>query len=150
MKNQTVEALHQAAAKTAGLTADSTFVTWDGRNVIDEMKYNGTNTMVKSGRFCLYMDVNGNLGGITAYNGTTGSVDYCVSGKWFLANKSSALGVGTGGIIGMNESEKDLSYLVNGAFVGRQLTDNVTIRFAGGIIGNQNNSTAADGILKIV
>ena len=42
----------------------------------------------------------------------------------------------------MNESEKDLSYLVNGAFVGRKLGgDGATNRFAGGIIGNQNNST---------
>lgn len=49
---------------------------------------------------------NGNLGGITAYNSTTGSLNSCVSGKWFLNNKSEAIGVGTGGIIGMNESEK--------------------------------------------
>ena len=42
----------------------------------------------------------------------------------------------------MNESEKDLSYLVNGAFVGRQLSGNDTNRFAGGIIGNQNNTTS--------
>ena len=41
----------------------------------------------------------------------------------------------------MNESEKDMSYLVNKAFVGRQLASANTNRFAGGIIGNQNNST---------
>jgi len=39
-------------------------------------------------------------GGITAFNGTTGSVNKCVSGNWFILNKSQALSVGTGGIIG--------------------------------------------------
>ena len=53
-------------------------------------------------------------------------------------------GGATGGIIGMNESEKDLNYLVNGAFVGRQLKNVATNRFAGGIIGNQNNATTSD------
>ena len=60
----------------------------------------------------MIMNSNGNIGGITAYNGTEGEVKQCVSGNWFLANKSEAIGVGTGGIIGMNESEKDLSELV--------------------------------------
>lgn len=92
----------------------------------------------------LSMTSNGNLGGITAFNGTTGSVNKCVSGNWFLVNKSQALGVGTGGIIGMNESEKDSTYLINGAFVGRELSDKTENRFAGGIIGNQNNSTSSD------
>ena len=64
----------------------------------------------------MYMLHNGNIGGITAYNGTAGQLSECVSGKWFLNNKSEAIGVGTGGIIGMNESQKDLSKLVNGAF----------------------------------
>lgn len=90
----------------------------------------------------MHMSSNGNLGGITAFNGTTGSVNKCVSGNWFLVNKSQVIGVGTGGIIGMNESEQDLSYLVNGAFVGRQLATSGTNRFAGGIIGNQNNITS--------
>ena len=42
----------------------------------------------------------------------------------------------------MNESQMDLSFLVNRAFVGRQLKKPDTNRFAGGIIGNQNNTTA--------
>lgn len=84
------------------------------------------------------MATNGNIGGITAYNGTDGTVEKCVSGNWFINNKSEAISVGTGGIIGMNESEKDMVYLVNGAFVGRQIKNNATNRFAGGIIGNQN------------
>ena len=48
----------------------------------------------------MYMLNNGNIGGITAYNGTAGQLSECVSGKWFLNNKSEAIGVGTGGIIG--------------------------------------------------
>ena len=63
-------------------------------------------------------------------------------------NKSNAIGVGTGGIIGMNESEKDMSYLVNGAFVGRQISKVDTNRFAGGIIGNQNNTTSSDCLME--
>ena len=37
------------------------------------------------------------------------------------STRSDSISVGTGGIIGMNESEKDLSFLLNRAFVGRQL-----------------------------
>ena len=85
------------------------------------------------------MSTNGNVGGITAYN--TGGVDYCATGDWYLNNKSNAIGVGTGGIIGMNESGQDLSFLLNQAFVGRELASGATDRFAGGIIGNQNNTT---------
>ncbi len=144
----TVEMLHTNATK-AGLQADSTYVNTTTGNQIEKMAYyNDSNAKVWNNRLRLFMDSNGNLGGITAYNSTTGSVDYCVSGNWFLANKSDSIGVGTGGIIGMNESEKDLSYLVNGAFIGRQLSDNATNRFAGGIIGNQNNSTSNGWTIK--
>ena len=45
----------------------------------------------------------------------------------------------------MNESENDSTFLFNRAFVGRQLPKDQgdTNRFAGGIIGNQNNSTTS-------
>lgn len=130
----------EANVKAQGLGADSRYVAWKDNSNIEDLNYND-NTSVTKDRLELIMESNGNLGGITAYNGTTGSISSCVSGKWFLNNKSEALGVGTGGIIGMNESEKDLDRLINGAFVGRQLKSTVTNRFAGGIIGNQNNST---------
>lgn len=110
---------------------------------IEDLEFS-VGTTVSDGKLKLLMTANGNVGGITAFNGTTGDMDRCVSGNWFLNNKSQAIGVGTGGIIGVNESEKDLSYLVNGAFVGRQLKSADTNRFAGGIIGNQNNSTTSD------
>ena len=145
-----VEALNTNAvnvSNTSGkdvLKADTDYVNWPGDRTIaniESLSYNGGSKVI-SGRMQMYMTSNGNLGGIAAYNGTTGTIDQCVSGNWFLNNKSSAISVGTGGIIGMNESEKDLSYLVNAAFVGRQLSSNDTNRFAGGIIGNQNNTTS--------
>ena len=74
------------------------------------------------------VDKNGNLGGIIAFNSTDGQISKCMSGNWFLSNKSTAIGVGTGGIIGMNESEKDITGLINAAFVGRQLASADTNR----------------------
>ena len=131
-------------ANKQGLNAESNYVTWQDNANIENLRYNSSNKGVSAGRMQLIMDTNGNIGGITAYNGTDGTVEKCVSGNWFINNKSEAISVGTGGIIGMNESEKDMAYLVNGAFVGRQIKNNATNRFAGGIIGNQNNATSSD------
>ena len=142
-KTERIQALNENA-KNAGLKKDDTYITWNANAQIEDTVYDGGSTKVSDDRLKFYMNTNGNLGGITAYNSTTGQLTGCVSGNWFLANKSEALGVGTGGIIGMNESEKDLKYLVNGAFVGRQLKKGTDNRFAGGIIGNQNNSTSSD------
>lgn len=132
-------------ANAKNLSAESEYVSWKNSAQIENLTYNGRNNKsVSAGRMKLIMSTNGNIGGITAYNGTDGAVEKCVSGNWFINNKSEALSVGTGGIIGMNESERDLTYLVNGAFVGRQLKNAATNRFAGGIIGNQNNATTSD------
>ncbi len=130
-------------ARAQGLYADQNedWVNWTNNAQVENLTYHKSNKKVSADRMNIRMTTNGNLGGIAAYNATTGSLQKCVSGNWFLVNKSNTLGVGTGGIIGMNESEKDLGYLVNGAFVGRQLTNADTNRFAGGIIGNQNNTT---------
>ncbi len=146
----TVEQLDQQARQSGAVSVDTSYIRWDGNksNALENVVYNATGTTVSAKRMKLYMDKNGNLGGIVAFNSTQGSVDQCMSGNWFLSNKSSALGVGTGGIIGMNKSEKDMSGLVNGAFVGRQLTSAETDRFAGGIIGNQNNSTSSNWVLE--
>lgn len=114
-----------------------------GISDVEDLTYNESNTSVSDGRLQIIMSSNGNLGGITSYNAPTGKVEYCATGKWFLNNKSDAIGVGTGGIIGMNESENDMSFLLNCAFVGRQLNHLDTNRFAGGIIGNQNNTTVS-------
>lgn len=88
------------------------------------------------------------IGGIAGCNAPSGALDRCVSGDWLLVNRSDSISVGTGGIIGMNESEKDLSFLLNRAFVGRQLRTGNTNRFAGGIIGTQTNRTTADWLIE--
>lgn len=144
---ETVEQLNEDASK-AGLQKDSAYVTYRENQEVENLSYSGGGSKVSSGKLGMYMTSNGNLGGITAYNATTGSLSKCASGKWFLVNKSNAISVGTGGIIGMNESEKDLGYLVNGAFVGRKISNEGTNRFAGGIIGNQNNSTQSGWTLE--
>ncbi|MCI8930070.1 MAG: prepilin-type N-terminal cleavage/methylation domain-containing protein [Lachnospiraceae bacterium] len=129
-------------AEKNDVTADASYVNWKANGDLENQTYNGGSDKVSDGRnLLLIMSNNGNLGGITAYNAPAGEVGYCATGNWYLNNKSEAIGVGTGGIIGMNESEKNLVFLLNQAFVGRQLRSGVTDRFAGGIIGNQNNTT---------
>lgn len=142
------------------LSADSNPVNWSYNNgfLLENATYQNTNTKISANRLNLKMTDNGNVGGITAFNSTEGLVNRCVSGNWFLLNRSEAIGVGTGGIIGMNESENDLTCLVNGAFVGRQVSakningkdyeQGQTDRFAGGIIGNQNTSTGNEWTIE--
>ena len=156
------ESLTDAATdKNKGnLSADSQAVQWYYTSdfLLENATYQNTNTKISENRLNIKMTDNGNIGGITAFNSTNGEVDYCVSGNWFLLNRSEAIGVGTGGIIGMNESEKDLTCLVNGAFVGRQVSaaningssdqQGQTDRFAGGIIGNQNTSSGNEWIIE--
>lgn len=145
----TFDNLDKLEAKASNyLQADKNAVDASSKTQIAEMKYYTSNTSVKDNRLEMYVETNGNLGGITAYNGTTGEMTGCVSGNWFLVNKSQAIGVGTGGVIGMNSSEKNLNGLINGAFVGRQLPNGVTNRFAGGIIGNQNNSSSSGWVIN--
>lgn len=142
------------------LSADSNPVNWSYNNgfLLENATYQNTNTKISANRLNLKMTDNGNVGGITAFNSTEGLVNRCVSGNWFLLNRSEAIGVGTGGIIGMNESENDLTCLVNGAFVGCQVSakningkdyeQGQTDRFAGGIIGNQNTSTGNEWTIE--
>ena len=135
-------------AEKQNLSADATWVQWDKNNRVEEMQYNN-GTALKDGRTMqLIVSSNGNLGGVAGYNSPTGEMSYCASGNWLLVNKSGSIGVGTGGMIGMNETEKDLTFLLNRAFVGRQLSSGQTNRFAGGIIGNQNNSTTSSWLIK--
>jgi len=126
--------------ESIGTTAGTAYVNWQDNQNIENLKYHNGSS-VSGGRTRLILSTKGSLGGITAYNAPTGALEYCATGGWFLNNKSEDISVGTGGIIGMNETERDMKYLVNQAFVGRQLKNALTNRFAGGIIGNQNNST---------
>ncbi len=132
----------QRRASEAGFAADDGYVSWSSAKELEEFRYSTGGKVSGDRSFTMILSTNGSLGGITAYNAPTGSVNHCATGNWYLNNKSDAIGVGTGGIIGMNESQMDLSFLVNRAFVGRQLKKPDTNRFAGGIIGNQNNTTA--------
>lgn len=136
-------------AEAQKLSADSTWVKWADRTDVEKLSYNGGSKSVAADRTMqIIVSSNGNLGGVAGYNAPTGELNRCVSGSWLLVNKSDGIGVGTGGIVGMNESEKDLSYLLNQAFVGRQLANGATSRFAGGIIGTQTNQTTSDWTIE--
>ncbi len=136
-------------AEAQKLSADSTWVKWADRTDVEKLSYNGGSKSVAADRTMqIIVSSNGNLGGVAGYNAPTGELNRCVSGSWLLVNKSDGIGVGTGGIVGMNESEKDLSYLLNLAFVGRQLKQQNTSRFAGGIIGTQSNKTTSDWTIE--
>lgn len=138
-----------ANAKAQKLSADSTWVKWADWTDVEKLSYNGGSKSVAADRTMqIIVSSNGNLGGVAGYNAPTGELSRCVSGSWLLVNKSDGIGVGTGGIVGMNESEKDLSYLLNQAFVGRQLKKQNTSRFAGGIIGTQSNKTTSDWTIE--
>ena len=149
MKNVTKVSELLANAKAQKLSADSTWVKWADRTDVEKLSYNGGSKSVAAERTMqIIVSSNGNLGGVAGYNAPTGELNRCVSGSWLLVNKSDGIGVGTGGIIGMNESEKDLSFLLNRAFVGRQLKQQNTSRFAGGIIGTQSNKTTSDWTIE--
>ena len=149
MKNVTKVSELLANAKVQKLSADSTWVKWADWTDVEKLSYNGGSKSVAADRTMqIIVSSNGNLGGVAGYNAPTGELNRCVSGSWLLVNKSDGIGVGTGGIVGMNESEKDLSYLLNQAFVGRQLKQQNTSRFAGGIIGTQSNKTTSDWTIE--
>ncbi len=137
-----------ANAKDEQLSADSKWVQWDTNNKVESMSYSGGKSVANARTMQIIVSSNGNLGGVAGYNAPTGALDRCASGNWLLVNKSDSISVGTGGIIGMNESEKDLSFLLNRAFVGRQLDTADTNRFAGGIIGTQSNTTTSSWTIR--
>lgn len=169
-----VQSLIEAAGKQ-NISADKYYVNWkepvivsgkDQTQLESHTYYSGNErkpdgSTVNAGRsFTLLMTNSGSLGGITAYNAPAGQVSYCATGNWYLNNKSEAIGAGTGGIIGMNESKLDQKFLLNQAFVGRQVPPEITYndgkmtvngktdRFAGGIIGYQNNTTESGWTIR--
>lgn len=136
-------------ARAKDLSADSSWVEWKDGADIEALTYASSGKPVAQGRTMqIIVTGNGSLGGIAGCNAPSGALDRCVSGDWLLVNRSDSISVGTGGIIGMNESEKNLSFLLNRAFVGRQLRSANTNRFAGGIIGTQTNRTTADWLIE--
>lgn len=95
----------------------------------------------------IVMEQKGIVGGITAWNGTEGSVCRCVSGNWSVRNQSVSTDDAAGGIIGINVSGQNLGYLINLAAVEGTGVDGDTSCFAGGIIGIQNNSASNGWII---
>lgn len=148
MENVTKVSELLANAKAQNLSADTTWVAWQNGAQVENMTFNGGKALKDGRTMQIIVSSNGNLGGVAGYNAPTGELNRCVSGSWLLVNKSDGIGVGTGGIVGMNESEKDLSFLLNRAFVGRQLKQQNTSRFAGGIIGTQSNKTTSDWTIE--
>ena len=144
-----VREVSELLANAKNLSADSSWVEWKDGADIEELTYASSGKSVAQGRTMqIIVTGNGSLGGIAGCNAPSGALERCVSGNWLLVNRSDSISVGTGGIIGMNESEKDLSFLLNRAFVGRQLRSANTNRFAGGIIGTQTNRTTADWLIE--
>ena len=144
-----VREVSELLANAKSLSADSSWVEWKDGADIEELTYASSGKPVAQGRTMqIIVTGNGSLGGIAGCNAPSGALERCVSGNWLLVNRSDSISVGTGGIIGMNESEKDLSFLLNRAFVGRQLRSANTNRFAGGIIGTQTNRTTADWLIE--
>lgn len=144
-----VREVSELLANAKSLSADSSWVKWKDGADIEELTYASSGKPVAQGRTMqIIVTGNGSLGGIAGCNAPSGALERCVSGNWLLVNRSDSISVGTGGIIGMNESEKDLSFLLNRAFVGRQLRSANTNRFAGGIIGTQTNRTTADWLIE--
>lgn len=139
----------QNAASSDVRQPDTNWVNWQDKQDVENLTYNSTGKKVSADRSMqMIVRSNGNIGGIAGYNSPTGSLERCASGNWLLVNKSAGIGVGTGGIIGMNETEKDLRYLFNQAFVGRQLSEGNSNRFAGGIIGTQSNKTTENWTIE--
>lgn len=144
-----VREVSELLANAKDLSADSSWVEWKDGADIEALTYASSGKPVAQGRTMqIIVTGNGSLGGIAGCNAPSGALERCVSGDWLLVNRSDSISVGTGGIIGMNESEKDLSFLLNRAFVGRQLRTGNTNRFAGGIIGTQTNRTTADWLIE--
>lgn len=141
-KSATNLIVHNANASNSEVRKpDTSWLTWRPSADVEKMFYSSGDAVASGRSMQMIVSSNGNLGGITGYNAPTGAMERCASGNWLLVNKSAGIGVGTGGIIGMNETEKELRYLFNQSFVGRQLVSDRSDRFAGGIIGTQSNKT---------
>ena len=132
-----------ANIEAQNIAPDTGRVDTQNNREIDALSYAGGRSLTVGRSAQMKVTGNGTLGGIAGYNAPSGALTKCASGNWLLINRSPSIGVGTGGIIGMNESEKDLSFLLNRAFVGRWTSTDLTDRFAGGIIGNQMDQTTA-------
>ena len=99
----------------------------------------------------------GYLGGITGFNTDTGSLNKTATGKWFVyCDNGDVDNAAVGGMIGQNESDQDMSNLLNCAAVrrfyrfnntndddnkGNQNLKTAQETSVGGVIGVQQNRT---------
>lgn len=99
----------------------------------------------------------GYLGGITGFNTDTGSLNKTATGKWFVyCDNGDVDNAAVGGMIGQNESDQDMSNLLNCAAVrrfyrfnntndddnkGNQNLKTAQETAVGGVIGVQQNRT---------
>ena len=128
-----------ASRKTSGIPNLENILSTDNFNqqsVVQWMKNSGKPNLL------LQLTGNGSIGGITAYNTQSGTMQYCVTGKWLIDNRSSSQHSAQGGVIGTNESDQDTCFLINQAMVLRESATGVTERVNGGIIGYQHNTTS--------
>ena len=135
--NQTVRAMI-ADRETSGipdLDQKLSVTDFNKQSVVQWMQSNGAPKLL------LQLTGNGSIGGITAYNTRSGTMQYCVTGQWLIDNRSSSQHSAQGGVIGTNESDQDTCFLINQAMVLRESSTGVTERVNGGIIGNQHNTT---------
>lgn len=136
--DRTVKAMI-ASCKTSGIPDLDQILSTDDFNkqsVVQWMKNNGKPKLL------LQLTGNGSIGGITAYNTQSGTMQYCVTGQWLIDNRSSSQHSAQGGVIGTNESDQDTCFLINQAMVLRESATGVTERVNGGIIGYQHNTTS--------
>lgn len=137
-KNETVKAMI-VDRRTMGIPNIENMLSpadFEAQKAVTWMKENEKPAML------LQLTGNGSIGGITAYNTTSGEVQYCITGHWLIDNRSASQYSAQGGIIGTNESDQDSCFLVNQAIVLRESSTGVTERVNGGIIGNQHNLTS--------
>ena len=142
-------------AMVAELTIGTTYASLKGVDIAPAAKGDAWSDASQN-QLQLTLTGNGYLAGVTAFNALHGSVTNSASGKWFIyGNGISGDGV-VGGVIGQNESEQNLSGLVNCAAV-RRYTSRVTgdtdynapvndtginmLYYVGGVIGEQQNRT---------
>lgn len=141
LKNKIVKQMIRMRSTTgiAGLSSNDNTNTGKVKELLAEYQ-NQENG--QSPNLFIQLSGNGSIGGITAYNTQSGALEYCMTGNWLIHNSSSAQYSAQGGVIGTNESDQDMGFLINQATVLRESSKGVTERVNGGIIGFQHNTTS--------
>ncbi|MCR5624720.1 MAG: hypothetical protein K6G11_05690, partial [Lachnospiraceae bacterium] len=87
----------------------------------------------------------GYIGGITGYNAQTGVVKESATGKWMVyCSGVQDANSYVGGLIGINETDKELVCNINNSYVCRRQDSDKTEVYAGGIMALQSNRSSSD------